>query len=252
MNSNDPGDNFSLKVYPDISPAEVVAAFRSENILEVLRINLHNLMWRWYDFIPSGRPFKVLGLFFMGYYLFYCGFFTNHAKRWSFLAAFLAAGLGATALSMYLGGSVAEFSRSWPDIVDKLVHEIGQLSLALSYVCILARLVDAAPGFFVFSWLKDYGRMSMTSYLGQTFLGIVAFYPIIGWGYFGSLPLEKVFYIGMVLLAVQILFSRLWFRFFSFGPVEWLWRCATYGRFFRLTVSQSSTTPAPGVERDIR
>jgi len=222
----------ALKVYPDISPEQVVTAFQSEKLSMVFKMNFHNVIWRWYDFIPSGRPFKVLGLFFLGYFLYSKDFFTIHAKKGKTIILFLTTGIVFTGLTMIMKGSVASFSHSWLDLLDKLIHEIGQLSLSLSYVCILSRLVDSFPNFFAFHWLKNYGRMSLTSYLGHTVLGIISFYPIIAWGYFGILTLEQVFYLAALLLAIQLVFSNLWFVYFSFGPVEWLWRCATFGKWF--------------------
>lgn len=223
---------YALKIYPDISPEEVVTAFQSEKLFMVFKMNFHNVIWRWYDFIPSGRPFKVLGLFFLGYFLYSRDFFTVHAKKWKSIIIFSLTGLVFTGITMFLKGSVASFSHSWVDILDKLIHEVGQLSLSLAYICILSRLVDAFPKFFAFHWLKNYGRMSLTSYLGHTILGIIAFYPIIAWEYFGLLTLEQVYYLAFIILAVQLLFSNLWFVYFSFGPVEWLWRCATFGKWF--------------------
>lgn len=222
----------ALKVYPDMLPEEVVAGFQSETFWVTFKTNFHNVIWRWYDFIPSGRPFKVLGLFLIGYFLYSVDFFTVHAKKLKYILLFLCIGLAFTGISMYLKGSVASFSKSWMDILDKVIHEIGQLSLSLSYVCILSRLVDTFPKFFAFNWLKNYGRMSLTSYLGHTVLGILAFYPIIAWGYFGELTLEQVYYLAILLLTIQLLFSNVWFIFFHFGPVEWLWRCATFGKWF--------------------
>ncbi len=223
---------YALKVYPDLSPEHVVTAFQSEKLSMVFKINFHNVIWRWYDFIPSGRPFKVLGLFFLGYYLYSVDFFTVHAKKWKYIASFLLVGLVFTGFSMILKGSNASFSKNWIDMADKLVHEIGQLSLSLSYVCILSRLVDSFPKFFAFNWLKNYGRMSLTSYIGHTVLGIIAFYPIIAWGYFGLLTLVQVYYLALLILAIQLLFSNIWFIYFHFGPIEWLWRCATFGKWF--------------------
>lgn len=222
----------ALKVYPDIGPEQVVDSFQSENFATVFGMNLHNVLWRWYDFIPSGRPLKVLGLFFLGYFLYSRDFFTVHAKKWKYIFIFLSLGLIFTGISMLMKGSVASFSKSWADLLDKLIHEVAQLSLALGYICVLSRLVAAFPKFFGFTWLKNYGRMSLTSYLGHTVLGIIVFYPIIAFGYFGKLTLEKVYYLAFVILAFQLIFSSLWFRYFHFGPVEWLWRCATFGKWF--------------------
>jgi uncharacterized protein len=222
----------ALKVYPDITPDHVVAAFQSERFLTVFKMNFHNVLWRWYDFIPSGRPLKVLGLFFLGYFLYSKDFFTVHAQKWKFIILFLSLGLVFTGITMVMKGGVTSFSKNWADLFDKLIHEVAQLSLALGFLCVLSKLVDTFPKFFAFSWLKNYGRMSLTSYLGHTVLGILVFYPIFAWGYFGKLTLEKVYYLALVILAFQLLFSSLWFRYFHFGPVEWLWRCATFGKWF--------------------
>ena len=223
---------YALKMYPDVSPEEVVTAFQSEKFSMVFEMNIHNVFWRWYDFIPSGRPFKVLGLFFLGYYLYSKDFFTVHARRWKFILLFGLIGFSFTGLSMILKGSVSSFSHDWVDVLDKFIHEIGQLSLSIFYICVLSRLVDAFPKFFAFQWLKNYGRMSLTSYLGHTFLGILVFYPMVAWGYFGLLTLEQVFYLALLILGAQLLFSNIWFMYFSFGPIEWLWRCATFGKWF--------------------
>jgi uncharacterized protein len=32
--------------------------------------------------------------------------------------------------------------------------------------------------------------------------------------------------------AMMLAFSRLWLSRFRYGPLEWLWRCLTYGRRF--------------------
>ncbi len=79
----------------------------------------------------------------------------------------------------------------------------------------------------------------MTSYLGHTALSILIFYPVvgIGLGYFGKLTLENTYYVAVLILIFQLLFSNIWFRFFSFGPVEWIWRCASYRKWFPLRIN---------------
>jgi uncharacterized protein len=49
-----------------------------------------------------------------------------------------------------------------------------------------------------------------------------------GLGYFGEVP--RPWQIGLVLAiyALQIPFSILWLRFFTIGPMEWIWRSLTY------------------------
>ncbi len=218
----------ALKTYPDMTPEMVVAGFRSENFLTAIQTNLHNLMWRWYDFIPSGRPFKILGLFFLGSYLYNIQFFTKGALKWKNALIFSIIGVSFTAISMQLKGGPAEFSKNWGDVLSRLVHEIGQINLSLFYICFLAILVNKFPKFYLFTWLKNYGRMSLTSYVGQTVLGIFIFYPFVNlFEYFGLLSLESIYYIGATMLTLQLLYSNLWFIYYKFGPIEWIWRCAT-------------------------
>lgn len=230
----------ALLVYPDMTPQEVKAGFQSTDPLVVLHTNLHSLKYRWLSFIPDGRPFKVLGLFFIGGYLYSIQFFTVHAKRWKLFALFFTLGAVFSFASLQIEGVVASYSRNWIDVLDKLLHEVGQLSLTLSYICILAKVVDAFPKFILFEWLKNYGRMSMSSYLGHTFLSILIFYPVvgIGLGYFGILTLENTYYVAVLILIIQLLFSNIWFRYFNFGPVEWVWRCASYRKWFPIGISK--------------
>ena len=228
----------ALLVYPDMTPEEVKAGFQSTDPLVVLKTNLHSLKWRWFSFIPDGRPFKVLGLFFLGGYLYINNFFNIHAKKWRLLILFFSVGAIFSFASLQIEGNVASFSRNWMDVLDKLLHELGQVALSLSYICMLAKLLEYFPDFVFFKWLKNYGRMSMSSYLGHTMLSILIFYPVlnIGLGYFGKLSLENTYYVAVLILIIQLLFSNIWFRYFNFGPVEWLWRCASYRKWFPIRV----------------
>ena len=36
--------------------------------------------------------------------------------------------------------------------------------------------------------------------------------------------------ISLAIFAVQIVWSKWWLARFRFGPLEWLWRAATYGK----------------------
>ncbi len=222
----------ALKMYPDISPEEVVTGFQSMNFITVFKMNFHNLIWRWYDFIPSGRPFKVLGLFLLGSYLYSSGYFTEKVRKFKTLIVWLVLGFGLTYLAMTLKGGVSSYSKSWSDILYKLIHEVGQISLALSYISIIAIVLNKFPKLFIWNAFKAYGRMSLTSYIGQSMLGIFVFYPIIGLNYYGSLSLENIYYFGLVILLSQIAFSMIWFKWFKFGPIEWAWRCITYKKLF--------------------
>ncbi len=73
------------------------------------------------------------------------------------------------------------------------------------------------------------GRMPLTNYLLQSVAGTLLYY-----GYGLGLQLKLGFLSGLLLamgvFAVQIVLSRWWLGKFQYGPAEWLWRSATYGR----------------------
>jgi uncharacterized protein len=227
----------ALKTYPDMEPLAIVEGFRSTNYGDVFRTNFHNLLWRWYDFIPSGRPFKVLGLFLLGFHLHSTGFITERSSKAKNLIPLLALGFGFTAVTTTMDGSVSSFSKDWGNVLYKLTHEIGQITLGLGYIGLLALIVKKMPQFFLFKIMKSYGQQSMSSYIGHTVIGILIFYPFIGFGLFGELNLQQTFGIAGLILIFQFIFSAVWFRYFSFGPIEWLWRCATYGKWFPIKKS---------------
>lgn len=75
--------------------------------------------------------------------------------------------------------------------------------------------------------LAPYGRMSLTNYLSQSLLGAFLFY---NWGL--SLYLHTgitvCFLMGIGVFLLQFLFCHWWLRSHRQGPLEWLWKKATW------------------------
>ena len=78
--------------------------------------------------------------------------------------------------------------------------------------------------------LAPMGRMALTQYIVQSLVGTWVFYGY-GLGMFESLPRLWQIPFALALFALQVLFAHLWLRYFRFGPLEWLWRAMTYGRW---------------------
>lgn len=75
--------------------------------------------------------------------------------------------------------------------------------------------------------LAPYGRMSMTNYLSQSLIGAFLFYH---WGlelylYTG---ITVCFLMGIGMFFIQLFFCRWWLRSHRQGPLEWLWKKATW------------------------
>lgn len=77
--------------------------------------------------------------------------------------------------------------------------------------------------------LAAVGRMTLTNYLLQSVICTTVFYGY-GLGWFGTVGTAAGVALTLAIFAVQIAASMAWLRFFRFGPVEWLWRFATYLR----------------------
>ncbi|AVK84912.1 hypothetical protein C3943_15805 [Lysinibacillus sp. B2A1] len=93
------------------------------------------------------------------------------------------------------------------------------------YVGLIILLLQLRFFKIVLGPLKEYGRMALTNYLGQTALILFvghAFQLIRNISYIQSL------WICLGIYIIQLLCSRLWLKFFRFGPFEWLWRMGTY------------------------
>ncbi|MCS3745167.1 uncharacterized protein FHY18_000697 [Xanthomonas arboricola] len=79
------------------------------------------------------------------------------------------------------------------------------------------------------AWLAPAGRMALSNYLLQSLLCSWIFYGY-GLGYFEQLPRLWQLPFAVGLFALQVVASQAWLHWFRFGPVEWVWRSATYLR----------------------
>jgi len=74
------------------------------------------------------------------------------------------------------------------------------------------------------------GRMPLSNYLLQTAMGIFIF-RAWGLGYWSKVgPLAGLILASALYFIIQLPLSVWWFRHFRYGPLEYLWRAATYGR----------------------
>jgi uncharacterized protein len=95
----------------------------------------------------------------------------------------------------------------------------------------------------LFAPLAIVGRMPLTNYLMQSVVFTTLLYSW-GFGLYGRLGPAACLAVTAVIFAVQVLYSRWWMARFRFGPLEWLWRGATYGHFPALRAAGSGAAAA--------
>lgn len=86
------------------------------------------------------------------------------------------------------------------------------------------------------------GRMALTNYLMQTVLQSALFY---GWGLglMGKLGVVLILPLSMAIFALQVAYSQWWLSRYRFGPLEWLWRSATYGALQSMRLGRTRVAP---------
>lgn len=101
-------------------------------------------------------------------------------------------------------------------IVGAPILAVGYLS-AVALLCL--RIGPIGP-------LVSVGRMALTAYLLQSTLTLIVF---AGFGLYERLTPPQGMLVVFGVWAVLLVVCPLWMSRFRFGPVEWLWRTATYG-----------------------
>ncbi|WP_342512946.1 DUF418 domain-containing protein [Sporosarcina sp. FSL K6-1522] len=112
-----------------------------------------------------------------------------------------------------------------------LQTSFGGPILAAGYVGLLLLLWQVPFIRTVFRPISKAGRMSLTTYIMQSVIATTIFYAY-GFGMYGKVDLATGIWIAIGVFAIQVIFAELWLSKFRMGPLEWVWRKATYGKSF--------------------
>ncbi|MET0654806.1 MAG: DUF418 domain-containing protein [Pseudoxanthomonas sp.] len=244
------GLGLALLVPPLISPfmrevlsawpkqAEVYAAaldgFSSASFAGALRANIDAANWarvsNW------ALLCFVLGRFLLGYWAGRRGLLQRPAQNESLIKRLfwwgMAIGVAMTALQFTQAGLRQQYPLLDSEACKfaiRVLLRAGPLALGISYAAGFV-LLFLRPGWRRgLNVLAPVGRMALTHYLSQSVIGIALFYGIglgigPGWGVAGLMLAWALIF------GAQIALSHWWLARFRFGPMEWLWRCLTYGR----------------------
>jgi uncharacterized protein len=112
------------------------------------------------------------------------------------------------------------------------VH-ILRLPMVLGYLALLVALAPKLIPTFIGRRFEAAGQMALTNYLGMSLVMALIFQ---GWGLGLFDRFNRFEQWGFLLLGcvLMLAWSKPWLARFRFGPLEWLWRCLTYWRLFRL------------------
>lgn len=207
------------------------ATFAAQNtgaFWETIRVNLWegqlaSLAWAW----DHGRVFQTAALFLLGLLIGRRGLFLKkNLKVWN----------------KVLAGSLITFfplyglSNLLPDFVtaQNILIPLSLIVTSLSNFAFMLILVSGVLFAFYRTNLKTkmmnlipYGRMSLTNYIIQSIFGAMLYY---NWGFalHDKLGITASFLIGVAFFILQFYFCRWWMNRHAHGPIEYLWKRATW------------------------
>ncbi|HZF46808.1 MAG TPA: DUF418 domain-containing protein [Sphingomonadaceae bacterium] len=210
------------------------AAFTAGNYREEIRFIALERAHLLGDY-PAFALFETVPLMLIGMALFRLGFFSGgcdpvRMRRWGWAGVICGA-----ALSLPLG--LWAMAQGFPYWLTRFVADFAAPLPHLAMVLGLAALLTVWAPRAVEGWLgarlAAAGRMAFTNYIATSLVMMLVFRHWSG-GLWGELGRAGLLPIALAGCALMLAWSKPWLEHFRYGPLEWLWRCFTYGRLFAL------------------
>lgn len=196
--------------------------------------------------LMEGRLFKVLALFLIGIWAGRQILDQNILENRAFLKKVTIWGF-AIGMPFSVMRAVIEFGSFSGDILDFLYftfYAFGVVPLACGYAAGIALIVISRP--YALKWFATVGRTALSNYLFQTVIAMFIFYGI-GLGLTGQFGFSVILLIAVLIFMWQVAFSTVWLRYFRFGPIEWIWRQMTYGKWIDIRKKSVLDNPIPEI-----
>lgn len=214
---------------------------------ELIRMNLKGFEDKMAFQFNTGRIYVTLGFFLLGLWagrkrLFeQLGARRRQLKRSTWLL--LALNLAIIAIFMAVQGLIDwQNQPAWAPLFFTFLIAAHTTAMTIFYITGMTLLLQKKSWAGALRNLAVIGKMTLTNYLLQTVVGLGLFYTL-GLGLLGKINPAWCLGIGLLLFGLQIGMSRWWLARFSYGPVEWLWRSATYLKWQPLVRRPSPKEP---------
>ncbi|CUB45764.1 DUF418 domain-containing protein [Bacillus cereus] len=102
----------------------------------------------------------------------------------------------------------------------------GGKTLAIFYICTLLRVCENKKYGECLQPFMNVGKYALTNYISQSILTLVIlslYFKDVSQVYYWKLCI-----FGLLIIFVQIIFSKMWSKYFRYGPIEWVWRKGVY------------------------
>lgn len=116
---------------------------------------------------------------------------------------------------------------------------LSDVVMGLFYLWLLGWIYYNTKWKKILSPLKYVGRMALTNYIMQSFIGLTLF-SSIGFKLYETLSPSQTLITAVLVFIFQVILSKIWLTYYKFGPLEWVWRCLTYKKLLPI---KKSTVP---------
>lgn len=186
-----------------------------------------------FQFGVFGRGYFTFAFFLIGLYVGRLNFFKNFREEKKLTKKVLIYASIVLVLS-FVGMALAFSSmgenfnfKSWNAMIGLSFMDLTNFSMTLIYIALFAILFRKVKWGKRLSAFAPYGRMALTNYVSQS---IVFTFVLFGWGLglIGELRQIYTFILAIIFIALQMWLSKVWLKYFYYGPLEWLWRSLTF------------------------
>jgi hypothetical protein len=109
----------------------------------------------------------------------------------------------------------------------ELIYPFQRILLVLGHASALILLAKSGAAQGLCRRLAAVGRMALSNYISHSIICTLFFFGY-GLNYYAELEFYQIYFVVLVIWAIQLIVSPIWLKYFLFGPLEWLWRSLTY------------------------
>ena len=169
---------------------------------------------------------RAMGMMFIGMGLYANGMLIHaNASDALFKRSLCLVALGALLSGVGLAWTATQNFSPTAIVQGNIANTVGTVPMALGYLGLLMWWNEKTSGVLI-NRIRALGKTALTNYIGQTVVCVVLA---------SLLPNEwlsrtTVFLLIIVIWWTQLYLAEKWLKRYRFGPLEYLWRCATYRR----------------------
>ena len=169
---------------------------------------------------------RAMGMMFIGMGLYANGMLIHaNASDALFKRSLCLVTLGALLSGVGLAWTATQNFSPTAIVHGNIANTVGTVPMALGYLGLLMWWNEKTSGVLI-NRIRALGKTALTNYIGQTVVCVVLA---------SLLPNEwlsrtTVFLLIIVIWWAQLYLAEKWLKQYRFGPLEYLWRCATYRR----------------------